>query len=373
MRVLAGRVVPPPLVDLGLVAISLLDVRIQVGDDDRLGLACALVASAALFFRRRAPLAVYVATLPAIFFTLAIYAALFALFTLATRTRSRRLLAGCAVVFVASNFFPWPEPKLVYFTEVSHLVMLLYSVATVAAPIFLGQLILARRDLAARLEEITEARAHEELLTTQSMLAKERAQLAREMHDVVSHQVSLIAVRAGALQVSTGDQEARQAASVIRQLSVRTLDELRYMVDVLRASGIRPTELTPQPTLAQLADLVDGSAVDARLDLDLPAGTELPPPVQRAVYRTVQEGLTNVRKHAPGSSATVEIRREGAEIRVTVTNTAATRPVLPLPSGQHGLAGLRQRAELLGGTLRAGRTADDGFRLALHLPATGTG
>jgi signal transduction histidine kinase len=140
------------------------------------------------------------------------------------------------------------------------------------------------------------------------------------------------------------------------------------MVNVLRASGSRPTELTPQPTPDQLADLVAGSAVNVRLDLGLPAGAELPPPVQRAIYRTVQEGLTNVRRHAPGSTALVEIRWDDGSIRTTVTNTAPTRPVLPLPSGQHGLAGLRQRANLLGGTLRAERTDDNGFRLDLRLP-----
>jgi len=357
------------LVDLGLVGIALVDVLLGFAADVSIGRASAIAGAVALLLRRRVPLVAFVATLPGAFLTDAMYASLIALFTLSTRSRSRLLLAWCAAVFAAGNFVSWTvllAPDA--FPRVYSFALLLYNLATAAAPVFLGQLILTRRELAARLAEITEARAHEELLTMQSMLAKERAQLAREMHDVVSHQVSLIAVRAGALQVRAGDAETKQAATTIRQLSVRTLEELRYMVNVLRVSGSRPTELTPQPTLDQLADLVAGSAVDARLDVDLPAGTELPPPMQRAIYRTVQEGLTNVRKHAPGSTTTVEIRRDGATIRATVTNTAATRPVLPLPSGQHGLAGLRQRAELLGGTLQAGPAGDNGFRLALYLP-----
>jgi len=203
------------------------------------------------------------------------------------------------------------------------------------------------------------------------VLAKERAQLAREMHDVVSHQVSLIAVRAGALQVRSPDPDTKQAAATIRQLSVRTLEELRYMVNVLRASGSRPTELTPQPTLAQLPGLVANSAIDARLELGVPADADLPPPVQRAIYRTVQEGLTNVRKHAPGSTATVRISQHSRVIRATVVNTPPTRPAMPLPSANHGLAGLRQRAALLGGTLEASPTPDRGFRLSLALPITG--
>jgi signal transduction histidine kinase len=357
------------LIDLGLVGVSLVDVLCQFGIGDRLGQVSALAGTAVLPFRRRAPLVVFVLTLPGALLSMSIHASLIALFTLAAHSRSRLLLTGCSAALAACNLSSLVVLEVGTFAEVTDIAAVLYSAATAAAPVFLGQLILARRDLAARLAEITEARAHEELLTVQSALAAERAQLAREMHDVVSHQVSLISVRAGALQVRTADPEAKQAAADIRRLSVRTLEELRCTVNLLRASGTRPAELTPQPTIAQLADLVAGSAVDARLDLDLPTDIDLPPPVQRAIYRTVQEGLTNIRKHAPGSTATVEIRRAGGKLRTTVTNTAATRIVVPLPSGQHGLAGLRQRAELLGGTTHAEPTMDNGFRLTRELPA----
>ena len=355
------------------MVLCLLDMWFQAGNDDRLGLAFGTVGAVALLLRRRWPRTVFLVTLPAVLFAWAVYAALIALFTLATRTHNRVLLGACAAAFATCYMVPWPMQKLDTLSDASNLVMLGYGLATAAAPVFLGQLVQVRADLAARLKEITEAREHERLLTAQSVLAKERAQLAREMHDVVSHQVSLIAVRAGALQVSTGDPDAKEAATTIRRLSVQTLDELRYMVSVLRASGSLPTELTPQPTLAQLPDLVAGSAIEAQLALHLPTGADLPPPVQRAIYRTVQEGLTNVRKHAPGSTATVEIRQDAAQVRTTVTNTAPTRPVVPLPSGQHGLAGLRQRAELLGGTLQASAVTGDGFRLSLDLPVEGRG
>ena len=104
----------------------------------------------------------------------------------------------------------------------------------------LGRLVQARRDLAHRLSEIEEAREHERLLRSQAVLARERAQLAREMHDVVSHQVSLIAVQTGALQVAATDPDFEEGARTIRSLSVDTLDELRHMVTLLRASGGRP-------------------------------------------------------------------------------------------------------------------------------------
>lgn len=91
--------------------------------------------------------------------------------------------------------------------------------------------------------------------------------------------------------------------------------------------------------------MVDNSGIQVELQTDV--SDDLPPTVQRAIYRTVQEALTNVRKHAPGTSATVRIRNEGGAIRATVTNTAPTRPPLPLPSAHHGLVGLGQRAALL--------------------------
>lgn len=181
------------------------------------------------------------------------------------------------------------------------LVFFVYGLATAAAPVLFGQLLQAQRDLARRLVEIEEAREHERALHAQAVLARERAQLAREMHDVVSHQVSLIAVRAGALQVAAKDADAKEAARTIRSLSVTTLDELRTMVTLLRASGGQATELTPQPTLVDLHRLVESSGTHAQLKGELPptVGT----PTQRAPYRTVQEALTNVRKHAPGATA----------------------------------------------------------------------
>ncbi|WP_067449762.1 sensor histidine kinase [Actinomadura macra] len=368
MRTGGRRTIPGPLLDVGFVAVSLLDAWIQVDLDVRSETASAALASCALLLRRRAPLPAFILTMPAALTSSAVAATLIAMYALAAHTRRRSLLAVCAVAFAGCYMVPWPAPKIGAIVAVSDVPALGYGLALGAAPALLGQLVQARRDLAARLAEITEVREHEQFLAAQSVLAKERAQLAREMHDVVSHQVSLIAVRAGALQVSTGDPDAKDAATTIRRLSVQTLDELRHMVSVLRASGSPPTELTPQPTLAQLHALVAGCGIEADLEIDL-AG-DLPAPVQRAIYRTVQEALTNVRKHAPGSTARVEVRQRNGKVRTAVTNTAPTRPALPLPSAHHGLIGLRQRAELLGGALEAGPTSDDGYHLRLDLPVT---
>ncbi|MER5598975.1 histidine kinase [Streptomyces sp. NPDC002265] len=361
---------PPVLLDAVPVGVALLDVWAHWDPEAWVRMACALAAAFALILRRRLPLLTFLLTLPAVLLSDAVIASLIALYWLASITRHRALLGVCALLFTLGDVSSWPSPGL-DLTRGTTLITLGYTGATAAAPVFLGQLVQTRRDLSLRLAEISEARDHEQLLTAQAVLARERAQLAREMHDVVSHQVSLIAVRAGALQVGTHDAETKEAAGTIRRLSVQTLDELRHMVSVLRASGGRPTELTPQPSLADLEQLVGSSGIDVRLATDVPEG--LPPAVQRAVYRTVQEALTNTRKHAPGATATVCVRHEGNGVQVTVTNSAPTRPALPLPSAHYGLVGLQQRAALLGGTVTAGPTPDGGYELHLELPANGAG
>ncbi|MFF7261696.1 sensor histidine kinase [Streptomyces sp. NPDC008159] len=370
----AVRSYRPPAVlwDAVLVAVALVDVRIHFAPDEPLRMVCALLAALVLPARHRMPSLTFLLALPSALVSDAVFATLAALYTLASLSRHRVLLAGCALAYAACDltWWSWPSPEFLEPHESSALVTVTYSVATGVAPVFLGQLVQARRELSLRLDEISEAREHERLLLAQGVLARERAQLAREMHDVVSHQVSLIAVRAGALQVGSRDPGTREAASTIRRLSVQTLEELRHMVSVLHASGSRPTELTPQPSLADLRRLVDSSGIEAELRTDLP--DDLPPAVQRAVYRTVQEALTNVRKHAPGARATIHVRHRGGAVHATVANTAPTRPALPLPGAHHGLVGLRQRAELLGGTVTSGPTPDGGYALRLELPAEAT-
>ncbi|AKN71758.1 histidine kinase [Streptomyces sp. PBH53] len=358
---------PPPLVVDGVVvALALLDVWAHWDIDEPLRMACGLGAAVVLLLRRRVPLLTYVLTLPSVLLSDAVVASLAALYTLATLSRPGALLFLCVPAFAFSDTTSLPSPDF-DLTETRKLIALGYSAATAAAAVFLGQLVRTRHDLSLRLTEISQARDHQQLLTTQAVLARERAELAREMHDVVSHQVSLIAVRAGALQVGARDAETKDAAATIRRLSVQTLDELRHMVGVLRASGGQPTELTPQPALDDIRRLADGCGIETELTTDLPEG--LPATVQRAIYRTVQEALTNTRKHAPGATARIDVRHVDGAVRVRVTNTAPTQPPLPLPGAHHGLIGLRQRAELLGGTMTAGPTSDGGYEVCVMLPA----
>jgi signal transduction histidine kinase len=360
------------VVDALLVAVAAVDVwvtHVPFMFEDPWMVAAAGLGVTALLVRRRFPLLVLVATLPLTWYTGQAAAPLIALYTVGTRHRNRWLLGGCVLAAAVVAMWPlgWETDFLRdFFSDSWVLVWAAYLVAPAAAALFLGQLVTTKRELTRRLDEITEAREHEQLMATQKVLAQERAQLAREMHDVVSHQVSLIAVRAGALQVSTTDAESREAAGTIRSLSVRTLDELRHMVGVLRAGGVSSTELVPQPTLDQLERLVSESGIET--DLRIGALPELGAPQQRAVYRTVQEALPTARKHAPGAAVSVRIEAAGGSVVAEIVNGPATRPTVPLPSSRHGLIGLGQRARFLDGELEYGPTEEGGWRVLLRFP-----
>ncbi|WP_312878389.1 sensor histidine kinase [Lentzea indica] len=284
-----------PLIEVGLIGIAAVEFAFN-GPDHPLAVTAAVLAVVALLFRHRWPVAVFLVTLPALVFVGGALATAIALYSIALMTANRYLLVGCGVLATAGFVFQGTDLES---SRADLVLVLIYAVMTAAAPIFLGWLVRA-------LDEVRQAREHERRLDAQAVLARERNQLAREMHDVVSHQVSLIAVQAGALSVSTTDPKARTTAENVRKLSVDTLDELRHMVNLLRASGGSVTELTPQPTLSDVDRLVAGSGIETTLTGAAPEGIDSA--FQRTIYRTIQEALTNVRKHAPGSTAAVEMR-----------------------------------------------------------------
>ncbi|GAB0104152.1 histidine kinase [Nocardia sp. JMUB6875] len=355
---------PQRVIDIALVVLAALDAWLGSGHLEPEDVIMAVIACAALLLRRRWPLAVFVLTLPAAALTDLVVAPAVALYTVAKQSGNRWVPIVCAVVTATAAAFAFPFMEYVSSTDT--VVSAAYLIAWAAAPVLFGQLVRTRDELARRLVEIEEARDHERRLHAQAVLARERAQIGREMHDVVSHQVSLIAVRAGALMVSAPDTDTREAARTIRGLSVTTLEELRHLVTLLRASGSRATELTPQPTLADLRKLVESSGIAVEFDGTLPA--DVTGAAQRALYRTVQEALTNVRKHAPGATAEVRLWSDADLLGVVITNTPPTRSALPLPGSGHGLVGLTERAELLNGQFLSGPTADGGFCVELRLP-----
>lgn len=360
---------PRLLVDVLLLALAGADVVLNGVDEDfsTRDLGFAALAVAALSLRRRFPYLVFAATVPALVVGSAVIAALVALYTVAeVRSDRVRLLICAATVFVLYTSF-WETP----YSNASRLLDVVYAILFTGAPLLLGLLMRARVELSAKLVEIDRAHRHEQELLIDKALARERANLSREMHDVVSHQVSLIAVQAGALQVTSHDADTARTARTIRKLSVQTLDELRDMVGLLRASGGDGVALAPLPGIRDVAALVDNSGVDITIVTDVDGTFRPSAAVQRAVYRAVQEGLTNIAKHAPGATATLHLSIDDQRVRVTLENSRPTRTPDPLPSDRYGLLGLRERAELLGGSIWAGQLESGGYCVSMYLPLQG--
>ncbi|MGW3566718.1 sensor histidine kinase [Streptomyces sp. NPDC000941] len=367
------------------MALAVADALLVNGVTLGLELNVSLVAATALLLRRRLPMTVFLATLPGILIGYVWFAPMIAMYTVAARRPDRRLLAFSAVLLAIAHFVPWPVSDFEPTAYQENTLTLIDACVTSVGPIALGLLVRTRSELAARITDLTHSRRHADELLAQQVLSTERARLAREMHDVVAHQVSLISLQAGAVQISAADTQARESARTIRELSVRTLDELRHMVGVLRAAGGDLEELTPQPCLADLPRLIELSALDVDYEADYGEGVleglGQSEAVERAVFRIVQEALTNVRKHAPGARVRVRVSEASAvgaegdgkgvrELWVEVRNGApdATATAPGLPGGGHGLIGLRERAQLLGGTLEAHPLPDGGFAVRARLP-----
>jgi signal transduction histidine kinase len=228
----------------------------------------------------------------------------------------------------------------------------------------------ARHAMVQALTERAERAERERYLLAEQARADERARLAGEMHDVVTHRVSLMVLQAGALGITAKDEATRRAAEELRAAGVQALDELRDLVGILRTSP----EDGQAPSTAGLAALIaESTAVGTPAELAEQGDPALASPVVgRTVYRVVREALTNVRKHAPGAHVLVRISYSESQVQLTVTNTpAASRPGAGLAATGSGLglASLRQRIELVHGTLRASPTPDGGFRLEVTLPA----
>ncbi|MEV7071283.1 sensor histidine kinase [Streptomyces sp. NPDC093990] len=215
------------------------------------------------------------------------------------------------------------------------------------------------------------AAARELRRRSERALDEERLRIARELHDIVSHNLSLIAVRAGvAGHVAEADpQEARAALKAIEETSRSALAEMRRTLGVLRTEG---APLGPVPDL----DGLDSLAADARragVDVDLTVhGTGgMAEGTQLTVYRIVQEALTNAVRHAAPTCCQVTVEADAREIRIDITDrgrpSALGRPVRELPGG-HGLLGIRERAMMYGGSFEAGPRPEGGFAVSVRLP-----
>ncbi|HET7016119.1 MAG TPA: histidine kinase [Streptosporangiaceae bacterium] len=207
----------------------------------------------------------------------------------------------------------------------------------------------------------------------------ERARISRELHDVVAHHISMIAVQAETARLTTPDLPATgaQRLSGIGDTARSALTEMRRLLGVLREdTGADPADLRPQPSLRQLNELIDeardASASTTRL-IVRGAPIELDPGVELAGYRIIQEALTNSRRHAPGAAVDVELHYAPHELTVCIRDNGPGPPVTPPPDGSaatsHGLLGMRERAAAVGGSLRTGRDLCGGFIVEASLPA----
>ncbi|MFZ3499243.1 sensor histidine kinase [Streptomyces sp. 5.8] len=205
-------------------------------------------------------------------------------------------------------------------------------------------------------------------------LLEERSRIARELHDVVAHHMSVISIQAQVAPylVENPSEELKENLAGIRANAVEALTELRRVLGVLRSE--HPDEAAgphhPQPTLAELDGLVDNvraAGLDVTTEI---AGIRRPlsPGVELTAYRIVQEALSNCLRHAPGSRVEVGVAYGPRDVHLCVANTAPTRPAPPTMGGGHGLLGMRERAGMLGGELAAGPRPDGGYEVSAVLP-----
>ncbi|MER6444942.1 two-component sensor histidine kinase [Streptomyces venezuelae] len=341
------------------------------------GLGCA-----AVLLRRRAPVRLAVALLLA--GSVAHYLTgptIVAVYTVAAARPWKATAWLAALAFGPLPLFLWQLPDM---SEERAGSAVTYF-ALIAGAIGWGLFRRSRQQLIASLRERAElAEADAESRAARARL-EAREEIAREMHDVLGHRLSLLSVHAGALEFNPGAPRAEieRAAGVMRESAHLALHDLREVIGVLRAGpGTDPSEAgeRPQPELADLPRLVaEARAAGGRIELAGPPEGAAPPPlVGRTAYRIVQEALTNVRKHAPGAAADVRVTGgPGDGLTVEVRNTRPPGPdpargTVPGPAegGGQGLIGLAERARLAGGELTA-VPAGDGFRVRAWLPWQG--
>jgi signal transduction histidine kinase len=243
--------------------------------------------------------------------------------------------------------------------------------AIVMVPLMAG--VFASGRLMRSREQLVRALAEERAQAERYAVAEERARIARELHDVVGHAISLMTVQAGAERLALAqapDDQRPETGRVLGQIELtgrQTMQEMRRLLGVLRTDE-DDLDLGPQPGLTQVGALAErlrgaGLAVDVRVEGD---PRPLSPGADISAYRIVQEALTNVLKHAGTDRAQVRVVHGAAGVEIAVTDEGAAARE---PSGRgHGLAGIRERVALYGGTLDAGPAPDGGWRLVARLP-----
>ncbi|MFF5477243.1 sensor histidine kinase [Streptomyces sp. NPDC012935] len=257
------------------------------------------------------------------------------------------------------------------------------AVAIFAIAVVVGTALRGRKEARTQLV-VQETLTAEE--RAQRTLLEERSRIARELHDVVAHHMSVISIQAQVAPhlVENPSDELKENLDGIRQNALEALTELRRVLGVLRSehpdapdnpaaagTGTGTAPHAPQPTLDRLDALVDNTRA-AGLTVTLAVTGErrpLQPGLELSAYRIVQEALSNVLRHAPGATARVEVVHERSGLTVWVANSRPERPAPPSPGAGHGLLGMRERAAMLGGALSAHPSPDGGYLVSAYLPA----
>jgi len=345
-------------------------------DHDRLTLvldaAFGTAACLALWFRRSRPVAVAVFALSiAAVSSMAGGAGLIALFNAAIRAPARAVAGITALAVLGVPIYAVLYPSLGSFTS-----QMLFCIPAMFVVVGWGLFTRARRELIGSLHARAEQLEAGQRLRVEQARDAERRRIAREMHDVLAHRISLLSVHAGALEFrpDASPEEVAEAAAVIRAAAQSAMQELREVIGVLREDADETVLEPPQPTLAQLPALLEESrAAGMKITwVDDPAAARtIPPALGRTAYRVVQEGLTNARKHAP--NAAVEVKLEaGPPLLLEVISRGS---VLASTDGRlagagTGLVGLVERVALAGGQLDHGPGPNGDFVLRATLPWT---
>ncbi|GAA1980849.1 sensor histidine kinase [Amycolatopsis minnesotensis] len=333
------------------------------------------ISCLAVFLRRARPIGFAVGTAVACTVsTVAFAPSLMAIFTVAVHFRATVALVITALNAAAGTAYflilpgrdsLWSQVAPVYALLLAFLAWGMFARAR-------RQLVFTFRERADRaeaerrlLQERAERVEEEQRLLADRARQEERARIAREMHDVLAHRVSLIALHAGGLEVRPDlpADDVRSTAELIRGSARQALVELGDVIGVLRddAEGAPSKPASPRdiPKLVEESEL---AGAPVRLDFDVTRYEDAPDPLARAAYRVVQEALTNVNKHAPGAETTVSVTGgPGDGLRVTVRSAAAAEPDDRLPGSGSGLAGLSERVGLVGGTLSYGPGPEGNF------------
>ncbi|MBK1787374.1 sensor histidine kinase [Prauserella cavernicola] len=329
-----------------------------------------LLGCVALWWRRRFPVVLATVLIAASSVAETVSGpSIVALFTVAVHCSTKVTAVLCAASVTALNVYQLlrPEPAMPPFTM--FVAIVLGHTAVVAWALSVR----SRRELVASLRERAAAAEVEARLRAEHSQHEAREALAREMHDVLGHRLSLVSVHAGALTYyrDASTEDIGKAAEVVRENAHRALQDLREVIGVLRA----PVGELPLPVVEDVVELIDearraGTSVELRDEPGVTADGGLLPATQgRTLYRLVQEGLTNARKHAPGASVVVRITgRPGDHLATEIVSAPTSGPPPRSEGSGEGLRGLAERARLVAGRLEFGPTTSGGWRVWMWLP-----